>query len=180
MDGESVVKKAYEAILSGDFELAIVRFEEAIALEPENAAFCYKCSITCARSGKWPKALHYAEEAVRLEPEQEEYRFHLQTVRAKQLIHEAETLLAQSMDEAAAAIVKLREASRLDPLSVEALLLLGAAYSAQGRLDEASQCAREAVRLEPGHTAARKLLSDIRRRKRLWGYGQTRKRKRNR
>jgi len=181
MDGESIVKKAYEAILNGDFELAIIRFEEAIALEPENAAYLHKCSITYARSGKWAKALHYAEEAVRLDPEQEEYRFHLQTVRAKQLIHEAEGLLGQNMKDAEQAIAKLQDAARLDPLNVEALLLLGAACASLGRFDEAADYAREAIRLNPGHSAARRLFADVsRRRRKLQGQGQRRKRKRNR
>src|SRR4051812_23998980 len=95
MDGESSVRKAYEAILGGDFEQAVVCFEEAISLEPANAAIYYRCSITCARSGKWPKALQYAQKAVELDPEQEEYRFHLDTVRARLLVQEAETMLAQ-------------------------------------------------------------------------------------
>jgi tetratricopeptide (TPR) repeat protein len=181
MDGESVVKQAYEAILSGDFELAIARFEEAISLEPDNAAHYHKCSITCTRSGKWQKALQYAEEAVRLEPEQEEYRFHLQTVRAKVLVQEAEAALEQNPKDIENAIGMLQEATRLDPLNVEALLLLGACFASQGRFDEAAACAREAIRLNPDHSAARRLFADVnRRRRKLRGQGQRRKRKRNR
>ena len=54
MDGESIVRKAYEAILNGDFEAAIAWFEEAIATDPTNGGVYYKCSITCV-SGKWSK-----------------------------------------------------------------------------------------------------------------------------
>ena len=104
MDGESSLKKAYEAILGGDFEQAIARFEEAIALEPDNAAAYYRCSITCARSGKWSKALQYAEQAALLDPGQEEYEFHLRTVRAKLLADEAEELLTGQPEEAERAL----------------------------------------------------------------------------
>lgn len=181
MDGESSVKKAYEAILNGDFEEAVVRFEEAIALEPDNADTYYRCSITCARSGKWSKALHYASQAVELEPEQEEYSYHLQTVRSRQLVVEAEMLLAQKPEEQEQALAMLREAVRLDPLSMEALLMLGAAYASLNRFEEAAEPARAAVRLDPGHSAARRLLSDIGRRRSALRTGyKRRKRKRNR
>lgn len=167
MDGESSLKKAYEAILSGDFEQAIVRFEEAIEQDPENAAAYYRCSITCARSGKWQKALQYAEQAVKLDAQQEEYAFHLQTVQAKQLVIEAETLFAmQTSQSAEQALEMLQEASRLDPLNLDAFLLLGAAYASLNRIDEAASCALEAIRLNPEHSAARRLLADMNRRRR--------------
>jgi tetratricopeptide (TPR) repeat protein len=182
MDGESSVKKAYEAILGGDFEQAIARFEEAIALEPANSAAYYKCSITCARSGKWQKAVFYAEKAVELEPNQEEYRFHLQTVQSKQLTIEAEACLAQNPAETENALNMLLEASRLDPLNMEALLLLGAAYASLNRYEEAAVYAREATRLDPEHSAARRLLADVNRKRRaVRAYGGKRRiQKRNR
>ncbi|MFC5650783.1 tetratricopeptide repeat protein [Paenibacillus solisilvae] len=167
MDGESSLKKAYEAILSGDFEQAIARFEDAIEQDPDNAAPYYRCSITCARSGKWQKALLYAEKAVELDSEQEEYAFHLQTVQAKQLVIEAESLfMAQTSLSSEQALDKLQEASKLDPLNLDALLLLGAAYASLNRLDEAASCALEAIRLDPEHSAARRLLADMNRRRR--------------
>ncbi|BBH20963.1 hypothetical protein Back11_23080 [Paenibacillus baekrokdamisoli] len=180
MDGESSLKKAYEAILGGDFEQAIIRFEEAIEEEPGNAAAYYRCSITCARSGKWQKALDYAEQAVKLDPAQQEYHFHLQTVQAKQLVLEAETILStQTSVKADQALEMLQEASRLDPLNLEALLLLGAAYASLNRLDEAASCALRAIGLDPEHKAARRLLSDVKARRRS-ANNQIRKPKGNR
>ncbi|MBM7564518.1 tetratricopeptide repeat protein [Paenibacillus sacheonensis] len=182
MEIESSIKKAYEAILSGDFELAIQRFEEAIELEPDNGAVYYKCSITCARSGKWQKALHYAEQAVLLDSGHEEYDYHLQTVRAKAMVSEAEQLLSQSSPvKTDQALSMLIEASRMDPLNMEALLLLGTIYASLRRYDEGAAYAREAVRLEPEHAAARSLYMELKRKSRaLRAYGQRSKRKRNR
>ncbi|SDW29866.1 tetratricopeptide repeat protein [Paenibacillus sp. CF384] len=181
MDGESRIKKAYEAILSGDFEQAILFFEEAIALEPSNGAAYYKCSITCARSGKWQKALHYAEQAVQLEPLQVIYQFHLETVKAKALVLQAEGLLSRSPTHTEDALALLHEATRLDPLNIEALLMLSAAYATVSRFEEASLYAREAVRLEPEHAAARRLFADMNRKRRmLRANSQRTKRKRNR
>ncbi|NBD22556.1 tetratricopeptide repeat protein [Paenibacillus glycinis] len=181
MDVDSSVKKAYEAILSGDYEQAIQRFEEAISLDPENGALYHKCSITCARSGKWQKALHYAEQAVLLDSEHEEYGYHLQTVRAKAIVSDAEQLLSQSPANAEHALSMLIEASRMDPLNMEALLLLGSVYSSLRRYDEGAAYAREAVRLDPEHAAARRLYTELKRKSRaLRAYGQRSKRKRNR
>lgn len=180
MDGDSSIKRAYEAILSGDFEQALARFEEAIALEPDNGDHYYKCSITCARSGKWQKALYYAEKAAALDPGQEERRYHLRTVQSMMMVKEAESLLtSDGQDENA--FDMLREAVTLDPLNLDALLILGAAYQARKRYDEAAVCAREAVRLDPGHSAAQRLLADVRRnRHALRTCKQRRQRKRNR
>ncbi|GGD69017.1 tetratricopeptide repeat protein [Paenibacillus nasutitermitis] len=179
MNGADIIKKAYEAILGGDFEQAIVRFEEAIELEPDNAMAYYRCSITCARSGKWAKALEYAQQAVKLGPEREEYRFHLRTVQAKQLVYDAEELLTHAPQETEYALNMLLAASRLDPLNMEALLLLGAAYTSLNRYDEALVYAREALRLDPEHSAAQRLFADIKR-SRSTLASQRRKRKRNR
>ncbi|QHW30160.1 tetratricopeptide repeat protein [Paenibacillus rhizovicinus] len=181
MDVESSIKKAYEAILGGDYEQAIGRFEEAIALEPDNGAVYYKCSITCARSGKWQKALHYAEQAVLLDSEHEEYVYHLQTVKAKAMVSEAEQLLSQSPANTEHALSMLIEASRMDPLNMEALLLLGSVYASLRRYDEGAAYAREAVRLDPEHAAASRLYTELKRKSRaLRAYGHRSKRKRNR
>ncbi|WP_308639164.1 tetratricopeptide repeat protein [Paenibacillus silvisoli] len=181
MGGESSIKKAYDAILSGDFEQAILHFEEAIALEPSNGAAYYKCSITCARSGKWQKALQYAEQAVELDPEQVIYQFHLETVKARSLVVEAEGLLTRSPSNTETALELLHEATRLDPLNIEALLMLSAAYATVSRYEEASLYAREAVRLEPEHTAARQLIADMNRKRRVFRLNSHRtKRRRNR
>ncbi|CAH1218315.1 hypothetical protein PAECIP111893_04393 [Paenibacillus plantiphilus] len=180
MDGDSSIKMAYEAILNGDFEQALARFEEAIALEPDNGDHYYKCSITCARSGKWQKALYYAEQAAALDPDQEERRYHLRTVQSMVLVMDAESLLTKNRQEEKA-IALLREAITLDPLNLDALLILGAACLASKRYDEAAVCAREAIRLDPEHSAAQRLLSDVKRsRLALRTYKQRRQRKRNR
>jgi cytochrome c-type biogenesis protein CcmH/NrfG len=76
----------------------------------------------------------------------------------------------------------LLEASRLDPLNMEALLLLGAAYASLNRYEEAAVYAREATRLDPEHSAARRLLADVNRKRRaVRAYGGKRRiQKRNR
>lgn len=166
MDGESCIKKAYEAILDGDYEQAIGWFEEAIELEPDHASHHYKCSITCLRSGKTQKALYHAERAAALDPASDEFRFQLQTVQAKLLVREVEALLGKTPPETDRAIEKLKYAAMLDPLNVEVLLLLGATYASLKRYEEAAEYAQEAMKLDPHHSAAQRLLADVNRKMR--------------
>lgn len=181
MDGESCIKKAYEFILNSDFEQAIYWFEQAIATEPENASYYHKCAVSCARSSKWTKAKQYAEAALRLDPEHAEYQYHLQTVEARLLLAEADLLLAAEPPKLEEAAELLNQVTVLDPLSFEAFYTLGVVYYSLGLLDEAAVNAREAMRLDPGHSAARRLFADVNRKRRMHRVRiNVRKRKRNR
>lgn len=167
MDGESCIQKAYEYILLSDFEQAIYWFEQAIAADPHNAAYYHKCAVSCGRSGKWTKAKEYAEIAETLDSQNEEYRYHLQVIKARLLLAEANALLAVSppmLDEAAEL---LHEAARMDPLSFDAYYTLGVVYAAKGQLDQAIANSREALKLEPEHAAAKRLFADVKRRRRM-------------
>lgn len=167
MDGESCVKKAYEFILDGDFEGAIGWFEMAIAADPDNASYHYRCSISCARSGKWDKALECALKAAELEPGREEYAYHLRTVQARLLVIEFKAAVTGGPAEAAPAIELLKRAVELDPLCFEAYYHLASVYMAMNRFDEAVEYAREAHRLEPQHAEAGRLLAKARRKQRI-------------
>lgn len=167
MDGDSCIRKAYEYILHSDFEQAIFWFEQAIAVDPNNATYYHKCAVSCARSGKWAKAKGYAEIAAKLDTQNEEYRYHLQVIRAQLLLADANERLAASppmLDEAAEL---LHQAVLLDPLSFDAYYTLGLVYATIGQLDEAIEHAREALRLDPEHSAARRLFADVKRRRRM-------------
>jgi len=165
MDGNPNIQRAYEAILKHDFEQAIEWFEKAITEEPDNASYHYRLSISFARSNKLGKAVEHAESACRLDSEAEHYRLHLNTLIAKQLLHKADELLlgtdAERLDEA---IYVLRRAVQLDPLSVEALVILAIAYERANRLDEAASAVIEAIKLEPGRKEAMELLQQLSRR----------------
>ncbi|XEC92720.1 tetratricopeptide repeat protein [Paenibacillus tarimensis] len=182
MEADSIVRKAYESILSGDFEQAIRWFEQAIAADPDNADYHYRCSITHARSGKWHKALEYAKQAVTLRPDQSEYSYHLNTVKAKVLVAEASQFIEGQPQNHDGAIALLHEATRLDPLNGDAFLLLGAAYNELMLHDEAAAHLREALQLNPEHAEANRLLAEIANRKRVIPFvrSQRRKRRRNR
>jgi len=157
MEGEQEIQKAYESILSHDFEKAIEWFEKAIAVEPDNAAYHHKLSITYARSNRLQAAFEHAEAAVRLVPDYEPYRFHLQTLRARELVEQAEKDIGSDNTQA---IWRLRQAIGLDPLAIEAYLILGEAYARRHDFAAALQAVQEALRLEPGHEAAVRLVRE--------------------
>jgi tetratricopeptide (TPR) repeat protein len=159
MSGERSIKRAYESLLEHDFEKAIAYFELAVRQEPNNAAFHHRLSITYARSGKLAKALQHAETACRLDGTQEEYRYHLQNLQSKHNVQRAEHLLDRRPDGAALALPLLEEAARLDPLSVEANLLLSVVLLEMKHYERAAAAAKEAYRLDPQHEGARKLLA---------------------
>ncbi|RIX53728.1 tetratricopeptide repeat protein [Paenibacillus nanensis] len=177
MDGESCIRKAYEYIFNSDFEAAIYWFEQAIAAEPENAAYYHKCAVSCARSGKWTKAKVYADVAEKLEPDNEEYRFHAQIIQSRLLLAEAQSLISDSTPNLNEAAERLRHAVALDPLSFDAYYTLAMVCQASGQLDEALDHAREALRLDPNHSAARRLFADISRKRRIARIRNTIRRK---
>lgn len=156
MNGEEQIQKAYESILVQDFEKAIEWFEKAIAAEPNNAAYHYKLSITFARSNKLMQAIEHASRAAQLEADNEAYRYHLQVLHARELVDKAQKELSSETEHAERAIFLLKEAISLDPLAIEAYLILGEAFAFRKDYGRAYQTVMEALRLEPNHEQAKK------------------------
>ncbi|SDN86272.1 Tetratricopeptide repeat-containing protein [Paenibacillus sp. yr247] len=155
MNGEIQIQKAYESILGHDFEKAIEWFEKAIAAEPNNAAYHYKLSITFARSNKLLNAIEHASKALELEKENEVYRYHLQVLHARELVEKAHKQLSVESEHAERAIFLLKEAITLDPLALEAYLILSEAFAFRKDYARAYQTVMEAVRLDPNHELAK-------------------------
>lgn len=160
MDGEEEIKRAYESILRSDFEQAINWFEQAIALEPDNAAYHYKLSITCARSNRLFRAIEHAESAVRLEPDNDTYRYHLRHLNARELVGKAQRCFDRNQDQLYLAAAYLKQAVSLDPLNVNAFLLLALAHAGLEEYDGAIRALNELLKLNPQHESARRLLDD--------------------
>jgi tetratricopeptide (TPR) repeat protein len=158
MNGEQHIKRAYEAILENDFEQAIEWFEQAIRIDPRNAAYHYKLSITYARSGKLGKAIEHAETACELDKAHREYQYHLQNLQAKKLIQQSEHFLSQEKNQAHMAVALLKEAVKLDPLAIEARLLMALAYEKMNEFIPAIREIKEILKLDPNHEIAAKLL----------------------
>lgn len=154
MDSDKKIHEAYASILKHDFEKAIAWFEEAVAENPENADYHYKLSITYARSGKLEKAYEHSKEAVKLSPDKQEYRLHNQHLKSLQLTVDAEKIIQSKMpDRLPYGIDLLKKAIELDPLSIEAYVLLGYAYENTGQFDQAKRVWKQALELDPKHPA---------------------------
>ncbi|MBJ6363558.1 tetratricopeptide repeat protein [Paenibacillus sp. GCM10012307] len=160
MNSKESLRKAYESILYGDFEQAVYWFEQAMEGEPDNPDYFYRCSITCFRSGKLHKALVYAQKAVELDHERAEYHYQLQMVEAKLLADKAVKLMEQLQPDYVAALAALNDAIAKDPLSGEALLLLGIANGKLGRYADAVRNLRQLLKLHPQHEEAERLCRE--------------------
>jgi tetratricopeptide (TPR) repeat protein len=158
MDGEHEIQKAYQSILGHDFERAIEWFDRAIAMEPDNAAYHYKLSITYARNNKLSKSIQHATTAVQLEPTREDYQFHLQNLNARELIFQAGRCFEGEEEQLKQGIDLLKKAIVLDPLALEAYLILGAAHARLRDFPSAILATKEALRLDPNHEIAKQHL----------------------
>lgn len=158
MSGEKEIQKAYEAILSGDFEKAIEWFASAIEQEPDNADYHYKISITYARSNKIDKALYHAATAHHLNPDHQEYRYHFQRLRARKLAVMAQEMLGSDGEQLYLALTLLQDAVQLDPLCEEAWILKAVTHAELEEYDRAVHTVKKAVELNPQNEIAVKLL----------------------
>jgi tetratricopeptide (TPR) repeat protein len=165
MNADELIKKAYESILGQDFEQAIAWFEQAIGLEPDNAAYHYKLSITYARSNRIGRAIEHAQRAFHHEPDNEIFAANLLNLKSKQLIVQAEKFFTKDAKELYSAIEILKQAIHFDPLSTEAYLLVSLAYARLHHFKEAIFAVEEVLKLDPNHEAANKLLKDYHSRK---------------
>lgn len=168
MKPEEYMQHAYRCILQNDFEQAIRWFETAINAHPEHAELYYRCSITHARSQHLAPALEYARKAVELSQGIEEYVLHLQTLEAKQISLQAKVLLEQAGDGTHERYVQaadlLKQAVKLDPLYVEAHIMLALAYSDLNEFDLATRSVRDALLLDPQNDQLHLLLQEIKQR----------------
>jgi tetratricopeptide (TPR) repeat protein len=162
MDGETCLRQAYEAIFHGDFESAVFWFGQAIDMEPDNAEYHYRGSITCARSGKLSLAMTYAQRAVELNPNEQSYQLNLRTMMARHKITAARQLLEMPNPDLEQSVAHLKEAAYLDPLSAEARLLLGILYRMQRKYKPALDSLQDALQLEPQLEEAKRLLHEVR------------------
>lgn len=159
MTAEECIQKAYQSILHSDFEQAIHWFEQAIACDPNNASYYYRLSITYARSQRLAQAIAQAELAVLLAPEQSSYLHHLNCLQARRKTGEAEQLLTRSFQETHEAIMLLKEAIELDPLSILSYIMIAMAYAHLQDYYQAIQYLREAQKLDPYEAVVESLLT---------------------
>lgn len=125
-------------LAEGEFELAIVHYEKAVALEPYYAQTYNTLGVMLMKYGHVRSALPYLDRAVNLQPGFAEAHSNL-------------GLALSSIGKVDQAIASFKEALRLDPSYAEVQVNLAIVLSGQGRLDEALPLIYEALRLNPDY-----------------------------
>ncbi len=146
--GKTYVKEAYHAIFENDFQKAVAAFKMAISCEPDNASYYYKLSITHSRNGDINEALEAAKKASELLPQNQTYRYHLQILLSKNLVISAAEKMRSGMieEEIEETLIK---AKKLDPLNIEAYLLLGIYYGEKRNLSRGLKEFERALHIDP-------------------------------
>lgn len=117
-------------------EMAVAEYQEAIRLDPKYPDAHLNLGLTYADQGKVPEAMKALEAAISLSPQDPFPR------------HELSTLLMDEGD-ARAAIVQLKEVTRLEPANFEAWLDLGVCYAQKGFYAEAERAYQRAAEQKP-------------------------------
>jgi tetratricopeptide (TPR) repeat protein len=156
--GYGKIKEAYYKIFQGDYEKAIEAFKQAIVIDPGNASYYYKLSVTCARSNKLEQAIEAAEMAHSLDPDESKYILHLQALLSREWCRKAEQKLLDPT-QTTYAIALLKQAIRWDPINVKGYLLLGLAYARMEDYPQAIRSIQKLLKLEPGHELGNNLFS---------------------
>lgn len=154
--GRDYLDEAYYAIFQNDFERAIKAFKKALELEPTNATYYYKLSITYSRNKDLKNALDAAKKAYELQPNNQTFRYHLQIIHSKNLLHNAIVNMKKGPlskeDEK-----MLNQSKKLDPLNLEAYLLLGIYYGEKDLFNKAINEFNSVLKIEPQNSRAIKL-----------------------
>jgi len=117
-------------------EMAVAEYQEAIRLDPKYPDAHLNLGLTYADQGKVPEAMKALEAAISLAPKDPFPR------------HELSTLLMDEGD-TRAAIVQLKEVTRLEPANFEAWLDLGVCYGQKGFYAEAERAYARAAEHKP-------------------------------
>lgn len=155
--GKAYIREAYHALFQNDFKKAVEAFKKAIRCEPNNPSYHYKLSISHARNGDISLSLEAAEEAVRLEPDNQTYRYHLQIIQSKYIVLTAMNLMRKHLLTYEVEQMLIR-AKNLDPLNMEAYLILGIYYGETHFLTKAIKEFNKVLQLDPAHKQAKSLL----------------------
>lgn len=148
--GNAPAHNNYGNILAqrGQFEDALVQYQEAIRLQPDYIDAHFDAGNALAKLGRYPEAIAEYEEALR----------------GNHALPDVETALGIALDNVGRgdeAIAHYEQALRLDPRYVEAHNGLGIALAKAGRLPEAIDRFEQAIRLDPSRSDLHRNLGNV-------------------
>ena len=146
MNSSRAFARAMAAIRQGAHDSAIEDLGVVLEVRPHDASAHYWMGTAYQRIGELQPAMTHLFEAVRLEPRMVQARLQLAALLSGQSRH-------------AEGVEQYERAAVLRPLDAEGHYGLGLAYEGSGRLTEARDHYRAAVRLDPGHVARSRLES---------------------
>ncbi|MBI1791320.1 MAG: tetratricopeptide repeat protein [Acidobacteria bacterium] len=141
----------------GKLEEAIAEYQRAVRQDPDYADAHYNLGNSLAAQGRFEEAAGHYREVLRLHPGDTPAR-----KRLAQVLQASGGGLA-SRNQWSEAVTRYREAVALDPEDADGHNNLGAALARVGNKGEAIACFEQALRLQPGHEAARRNLGLARR-----------------
>lgn len=133
----------------GNFEEAIVQFQETVRLKPDNAKVHSNLGIALAEVDRGPEAIEQFEEALQIDPNYFEAHGNLGHV----------LILQGRVPEA---IEHWEQALQIKPDSAEAHCDLGMALEKDGKLDAAAEQYELALKFKPGMVDAQNQLRQLR------------------
>lgn len=145
-NAESHYRRGTEARERRDWKAAIRRYEYALRTNPRHADAWNDLGLVYCEEREFAKARHSFEQALAADPEH--------PIANLNLAH----LLREEFFDFAAADLRYRHALAAAIPPGEALSGLGLSLQEQGRVEEAVDCYREAIRLDAGDLVAREYL----------------------
>jgi tetratricopeptide (TPR) repeat protein len=140
-EAERQRKEGEAAGKAGDHDRAIANFNEAIRLNPNDAAPYYVRGFAYSRKGDYDRAMADYNEAIRLNP------MHAAAFNSRGFIYDKKGDYDRAMAD-------YNEAIRINPMFAIAISNRGIEYGRKGDYDRAVSDFNEAIRLDPKYAAA--------------------------
>jgi tetratricopeptide (TPR) repeat protein len=145
--GMVLIEAGNQLLAQGDYAGAAQRYQQAVAISPDQEDLHFNLAIALAKLGKTEDAKNQYEEALRIFPEYGEAHNNLGNLLMKE----------NKMEEA---VDQLREAVKCMPENASFHNNLGTAFGRQGKVPEAMAEFEQAVKLSPAYVEARVNLAN--------------------
>lgn len=141
---EEHFKRGNELSLSGDFEEAIVEYEQALEIEPENVDLMSNLGVAYYNLGQLDKAIEQYSQALEIAPNDPDIHSNLAAAYVQ------EYQLSGALERLESALEEYQKAVELNPTLAQAFFGLGVVYALLGRNEDAIQAFEEFQALDTG------------------------------